>query len=213
MARRLGIVLLGGSAFAAWKMGYLDPVIEAVQPAPVGQGAAAYPSPGASAKPVPVTPLPAKIGLNKYEIALVENDLYVSPWAAKNREWVAAIMRTENAGMNPKAVGSAGEIGVMQVKLGTATDLNRWGYNRLPATVENLSTLAGGIYFGTAYLDYIARTYPGKDRAWITKAYNGGPGWEGQSASYQRTREEYFAKVQTNFAKNRQVRPDTGIPA
>ncbi len=198
MSKILALALIGGGGFFAYKQGWLGELSDQLT-ASDGAGATVTPAslstPGAGSTQA----------RSKYEAALIEHDLYVSPWAARNREWVAAIMRTESASMNPNAHGSAGEWGVMQVKPGTAQDLARWGYNRMAATEAVLRTVEGGIYFGTAYLDYIARTYPTRDRDWIIKAYNGGPGWEGLGENYKNERERYLNKVRGNFNKNRGV--------
>ncbi|NOR63022.1 MAG: transglycosylase SLT domain-containing protein [Rhodobacteraceae bacterium] len=140
---------------------------------------------------------------NPFVRMLRENEYDLNPWSTQNLYWVAAICNQENRGRNPEARGSAGEIGVMQVKPSTAADLVRWGYTKYPATEEILSTVNGGLYFGTAYLEYLSKK--NADRAWITKAYNGGPGFASLSADYVRAREAYLEGVERKYLAIRGV--------
>lgn len=142
--------------------------------------------------------LPSLGSGNQWEAVLRRNWSVVSPWAKANYGWVAAMIRQESGSQGSAARGGAGEIGLMQVKPGTALDLyNRLGYRQFQATEATLATDAGGIYFGTAYLQYLSTIRA--DRAWITKAYNGGPGWEGLGDSYKAAREAYYAEVLDKF--------------
>lgn len=202
MSKLLPLVVIGGAAFWAYKQGHLAPVLDAIG---IETAAAVETGQGATVVPATVSkPLPAKTGVSPYEALLIEHDQWVSGWAAQNREIVAAIMRTENAQMNPNAKGPVDEWGLMQVRPGTAEWMHDNGYTRLAPTQANLRTEHGGIYFGTAYLDFMARRYPGKSQDWLIRAYNGGPGWEGSSAKAQENTAKYLATVKKNLRRNRE---------
>lgn len=205
MSKVLPLIVIGGAAVWAYQKGHLAPVLDALSiqsPAATldtatGQGASVVPASVAK-------PLPAKTGISPYEALLMEHDLWVSGWAAQNRELVAAIMRTENRSMDPNAKGPVDEWGVMQVRPGTAEWMYNNGYTRLAPTQANLRTERGGIYFGTGFLDYMARRYPGKSQDWLIRAYNGGPGWEGSGADVAAKTANYLATVKKNLRLNRE---------
>lgn len=188
----LGVVTVGGLGFGAYwayKKGLLADLLG-------GAGADAGGDAGGSGG-TPFGPwLPASspvVGKNSYEQILRDNWAYVSPWARANYQWVCAMIKQESGTQGSKARGSAGEIGLMQVKPATAAEMVTRGYGELSATESVMATDRGGVYFGCAYLQYLS----GKksDRAWITKAYNGGPGWESLSSSYKAAREIYYSEV------------------
>jgi len=200
MGKALSLIVIGGAAFWAYKQGHLAPVLDAlnIESPAVEAGQDAEVVPAVAAKP-----LPAKTGVSPYEALLIEHDMWVSGWASQNRELVAAIMRTENAAMNPNAKGPVDEWGVMQVRPATAQWMADSGYTRLAPTQANLRTERGGIYFGTAYLEFLARRYPGKGQDWLIRAYNGGPGWESSSSTAQSNTAKYLATVKKNLRRNR----------
>ncbi|QYZ71220.1 transglycosylase SLT domain-containing protein [Neotabrizicola shimadae] len=189
----------------AWQNGKLDGLLERLGLAGTSSPA---PTTGKDSKdddnsvspwwPISSDNLPSVGGGNPWESVLRRNWAVVSPWAKANYGWVAAMIKQESGSQGSAARGSAGEVGLMQVKPGTALDLySRLGYRQFPATTEALATDAGGIYFGTSYLQYLSTIRA--DRAWITKAYNGGPGWEGLSDSYRAARETYYSEVLDKF--------------
>lgn len=197
-ARIILLFAVAGGVFAAYRYGYLDEI--AAKLGLPAQGGALPKVPEHDDPLIPVVDDDDdgdKDAMNQWEERLVRQQYYVSPWAWTNRRWAAAIMKTESGSIGPGAVGSAGEIGLYQVKPGTAEQMYREGYTRFPATAATLKTEAGGIYFGTAYMDYLSKINSNRD--WITKAYNGGPGWEGLGASYRGAREEYLRKVYANY--------------
>lgn len=132
---------------------------------------------------------------------LLANKHVLSAWSESNLHWTAAIAMTENGAMNPLAIGTSGEFGVMQVMPGRATDLDRWGYKQYPATAEVLQTVEGGVYFGSANLDYLSKRNPNID--WIIRAYNGGGGWEYSSEKSLAMTADYLKKVKANYNKIR----------
>lgn len=100
----------------------------------------------------------------------------VQPWARRNPEWTAAMMKQESMG-NTNATSSAGAKGLMQVMNGTQGDIYRWGWRKYSAEPQLLYEPNVGIYYGTAYLEYLS-TWNGKTRTkeWMAQAYNAGPG-------------------------------------
>lgn len=179
-----------GGGFYAYKAGYLDSLF-AAKSAPVGGGQG-----GQLNGPFLPASQPAT-GLNRWEQVLLDNWAYVSPWARSNVKWVAAMIKQESGTQGSAARGGAGEVGLMQVKPATAVEMKNRGYGELAATVEVLGTDRGGVYFGCAYLQYLSGINP--DRAWITKAYNGGPGWGQLGSAYQAARERYYTEVLAKF--------------
>lgn len=180
---------LVGGGYWAYRQGYLDRFFAAAGNDNKGSGIFGDLFVPASA---PV------IAPNQWEQKLRDNWAYVSPWARANVQWVAALIRQESGTLGSAARGSAGEIGLMQVKPGTAEELRNRGYGQLAPTAAVMGTDAGGVYFGTAYLHYLSTIK--SDRAWITKAYNGGPGWEGLSDSYKAAREAYYTAVAAQYS-------------
>jgi soluble lytic murein transglycosylase-like protein len=136
------------------------------------------------------------VPVNAYEAALYRQAGNLSTWAQQNRKWCAAIIKVESNG-NPVAVSSKGAIGIMQVLPGTAQQMFNGGYTHFQPTAAVLATEAGGIYFGTAYLEYLASIHP--DREWVAKAYYGGPGWEGMGAAYKASCETYLTQVKAAY--------------
>lgn len=206
--RALGALMLLGAAVYAVRTGlvpaaWIDAIAgpgAAAQIAPAALGAAPI-APAAGVQPIgPVVAPAAVLASGSDHIRILEdNDMSLSTWAADNLPWVAAILMTENYGLDPAARGSAGEVGLMQVKPGTAQQMFDAGYSRYQPTEAALATVQGGLYFGTSYLDWLSRRSP--DRDWITKAYNGGPGFASLSAAYVAERERYLLRVKSNFAR------------
>ena len=213
MTKILGLALVGGGLIWAHKEGYFDDLI-------ANLGASS--DRASAADPADTAHDPYDAGIivrDDFGVAtpqgeesahvqmLRENEYVLSPWAAKNIYWTAAMCRTENYHMNPLTIGGAGEWGVMQVMPGTAADLSRNGYTKFEPTREVLQTVAGGLYFGTAYLDWVSKNPRAKgSRDWITRAYNGGPGWEhlGQEEKYSKSLSmtaDYLRIVTSNFSK------------
>jgi len=198
LSRALGIIAVGGAGYYAYTQGWLDQPIATLRDA-LG-GAEAQPNTGSAAPipsltdvkfdqpntaaPVTAGATAAASGLTKEEAFLVEYEHLVSGWAWRNRKWTAAMMWQESRG-NPNAMGPVIKSGLnkgdrahglMQVMPITAQDMYDIGYKRLKPDSAVLRTAAGSIYFGTAYLQWLNDTY-GKNRTWMTHAYNGGPGW------------------------------------
>lgn len=183
------LAALGGAGFLAWRGGYVQPYL-----AKLGIGVDSTGS-GTDAGEMygPWQPASSPVTApNRYEQLLRNNWSHVHQWARDNVQWVAAMIQQESGG-NVTARGGAGEIGLMQVKPATATWMRDIGYGALAPTEAVLATEAGGIYYGTAFLQYLSKL--GHDRAWIIKAYNGGPGWEGLGDAYKRARETYYSEV------------------
>lgn len=152
---------------------------------------------------MPILGASETVTVNKFEAALRENWGAVQPWARANVGWAAAILSVENGKLDPKAKGDGGKAhGLFQVHVPTAETCARAGYTRYQPTADVLSTVAGGIYFGTAEMDRLSKI-PGKgsDRDWLIAAYNGGAGWEGESAAYQRARRAYRDRVKRAFVR------------
>jgi soluble lytic murein transglycosylase-like protein len=76
--------------------------------------------------------------------------LAAAPAEAASRSLVAAIIHVESGG-NPRTVGRAGEIGLMQIKMQTARSV---GYN---GSRRGLFDPATNIRYGTAYLNIALR--------------------------------------------------------
>ncbi len=217
MRSLLIIGLLGGGAYYAYRQGLLpqlQPVADAiggalgkVLPQDAWGGAQVEREQEADAikeasggAVIPILGEDEIVTVNKYEATLRAHWSRVHPWARANLAWAAAIMMTENAGINPTISGDNGTShGVYQVKTATAETCARAGYDDLPPNKETLYTVAGGVYFGTAEMERLSKM--GKDRAWIIKAYNGGAGWEQMPESYRKGREAYLNKVHRNFVK------------
>lgn len=185
-----GVILLAataGGAFWAYRSGMFAQLLGSVSAAAGGQGDGSVFTPAST---------PAQ-GANQWEQVLLDNWKYVQPWARTNYKWVAAMIQQESGSQGSRARGGAGEIGLMQVKPGTAQEMVNRGYGQFQATDAAMGTDAGGVYFGTAYLQYLSGIK--SDRAWVTKAYNGGPGWESLSDSYKAAREAYLANVTAKY--------------
>jgi soluble lytic murein transglycosylase-like protein len=98
------------------------------------------------------------------------------------------------------AIGDA-SLGLMQTLLSTATWLHEIGYTAYPApTFAELFRPEVSMYFGAAYIDYLAHRNgltSGKGEETIVRAYNGGPGGAtrdytaGYWAKYQAARERF----------------------
>lgn len=85
--------------------------------------------------------------------------------------------------------------GLMQVLTGTAGDLYKKGYKAFSPSGSSLSTPAGGIYFGLAYLHYLDKYFNNMlhSRQDIIRAYNGGQGWKLSKRGVSMTA-NYYAK-------------------
>lgn len=187
-----GLILLAalaGGGYYAYRAGYLDKLFAAAGNAAGGSG-----NTGGNVFTPASSPT---VGKNEWEQVLFDNWQYVQPWARANYQWVAAMIQQESGSQGSRARGGAGEIGLMQVKPGTAQEMVNRGYGQFQATEAAMGSDAGGVYFGTAYLQYLSGIK--SDRAWVTKAYNGGPGWESLSDSYKAAREAYLAGVTAKY--------------
>lgn len=217
-----GLVILGlagAGAYWAHKQGYLPqlaPVVQAVEPllqraahilpqseweAPAKAKAAEVEAiqRASGGQVVPILGRGEVVEVNPYEGLLRKHWGLVSGWARSNIGWASAILKVENAGMNPGISGDNGTShGVGQVKVGTAESCYRAGYTRYKPTMENLLTYEGGVYFATAEMERLSRINPDLD--WIIQAYNGGAGWQSQGAGYVRDRGKYLTKVKRAFA-------------
>lgn len=194
------LAALGAAGWWGWKQGYVAPLLARLG---LGGGSVAGglpPQPqsgsGQAGGLQPSAYAPGE-NANTWEAVLIRNASDCQPWAWANRQWAASIMKVESGGQLSSARGGAGEIGLYQVKPGTAAQMYSAGYTRYPATEATLGTEAGGVYFGTAYMQYLSGIR--SDREWITKAYNGGPGFEGLGADYIAARVQYLAKVGEAF--------------
>lgn len=214
MARGIVVLgLLGAGAYFAYSRGMLPqlaPVVEAAErwlpesmwDAPqreqAEQSAAIKEASGGNV--IPILGEDEVVQVNAYEGTLRENWSLVSSWAKARPHYAAAIMKTENAGINPVISGDNGTShGIYQVKVATAETCYRAGYTRYPPTRETLLTIEGGVYFGTAEMERLSKYTQGADKAWVVKAYNGGAGWEHMGAQYVRDREGYYAKFLRNL--------------
>ncbi|MEM7243380.1 MAG: lytic transglycosylase domain-containing protein [Pseudomonadota bacterium] len=106
--------------------------------------------------------------------------------------WVSAMMWQESRG-NANAISPAGARGVMQVMPGTQDDLVRWGWDKYQPDHMDLHLPNVGIYFGTAYLEYLSQQ--SSDREWITRAYNAGPGGQRSNGSWPAETVDYLARI------------------
>ena len=195
MKRVLMLAVVAGGGFWAYREGHLQPAFDAL---------------GIDVKsPFNVNGAPDKTGIhkanirndlahsaasgrNKEEAFLYDNLDVVEDWALRNITWVAAMMWAESRG-NPNAVSPAGALGLMQVMPATAGDLYKWGYKTYQPTVDNLKSVRGSIYFGTAYLEYLSEK--SKDREWIARAYNAGPGGKRSDGTWPRETVKYLVAI------------------
>lgn len=178
--RALGLILIGGAGWYAWQQGMLDAYLpDEWQSAAVNLARSTQEETGQgpdtvqpASAPVLLQPVP---GLSKEENLLREFDAFVSNYAATQPELAAAIMWQESRG-NPRAISNKGARGLMQVMPPTARDMYERGYTKLEPTLANLITKEGSIYFGTAYMEYLASIRGNRSWEWFIRAYNGGPG-------------------------------------
>ena len=197
---KLGVVAGG---FWAYRNGYLDSLIDAAREATQG-GATPAASMLFDVPNVPV-PEPVAASLRLDSGASKEYDLLslhwsdVQPWARRNKSWAAAMMWQESKGNND-AVSSAGARGLLQVMPGTMGDLHRWGWNRYPADPLTLHRPNVGIYFGTAYMEYLHKEW-GQDRDWITRAYNAGPGGQRSNGTWPAETVNYLEQIKRQYAR------------
>jgi Transglycosylase SLT domain len=78
--------------------------------------------------------------------------------------------------------------GPMQVTLYTARDIyERGGYRNYSPTRTVLLTPIGGMYFGMAYIKMLHNLYGFRKYSDITRAYNGGPNFTGNTARAAQT--------------------------
>lgn len=105
-------------------------------------------------------------------------DMQISDITPEMATTIASIEST----FNPSASRQEPQIndasyGLMQVLVGTAKWMSGSGWDASTPDAETLSTPAGSMYFGCAYLHYL-RNYKGSVRpdSFVVAAYNGGPG-------------------------------------
>lgn len=87
--------------------------------------------------------------------------------------FIASIIKTESS-FNPSAKGSAGEIGLMQIKPKTAEYIAK-KFNIPFAGEKTLYNPEKNIRIGAAYLNYLRGKFENKPKRYIS-AYNSGPG-------------------------------------
>lgn len=220
LSKALGIAALGGLALWLWRADRLDEFlpgelaysvdrfldatvgdllpddVDKVQPS--GEAGEVELQPENVSAVLPGADLPT--GENIYERFLVDEWAQVSPWGRDNWRWVAAMIWQESGG-RVSAIGDrdveGASHGLMQVRLTTAQELAARGYNRHEPSSEVLRTAAGGIYFGTSYLQYLSELRA--DRDWITRAYNGGPGWESNGSRARTMTARYLSEVRHKY--------------
>lgn len=202
----IAVLALGGIYYAGSRMGYVPPISELIglgrddgnwTPPEMESYTGIQPTP--SAVPAVPTGTPV-VEMNKYEYTLRQNMANVSGWARQNMHVAAAIMAVENSAINPNLDGDKGtSLGIYQVKIATAETCARAGYSKLAPTAENLHTISGGVYFGTAEMERLSRIK--SDRDWIICAYNGGAGWQDMGEKYKRDRLKYLDRVKAKIVQ------------
>lgn len=105
-------------------------------------------------------------------------------------ETIGAIICRESGG-NADAVGTAGEIGLMQIKAGALADVNR--VFRLGFSERDLFFSDRNIETGTAYLALLKMHFVG-DMKKAIQAYNAGPGTVEKNPGASLT---YFENIKT----------------
>lgn len=134
--------------------------------------------------------------VSKEEQWLLDHWGDVQPWARRNHVWVAAMMWQESRG-NPQATSVDDARGLMQVIPGTQKWMYDIGYRRYPANPGNLYTPNISIYFGTSFLEFLSSK--SRDREWITRAYNAGPGGQRSNGSWPAETVDYLAKIKARY--------------
>lgn len=209
------IILLGGLAASYWaySTGRLDSLVSMVTGAgdglelgSIGRGIGGALSGIAKEKPVTANvdhhkaeidlSLTQTAQMSKEEKILRDHWADVQPWARSNVKWAASMMWQESRG-NTQAVSPAGAAGLLQVMKGTQGDLVRWGWNKYSATAD-LHQPNIGIYFGTAYMQYLSRK--NSEKEWIAKAYNAGPAGQRSDGTWPRETNGYIDAIKTKFA-------------
>jgi len=186
---------LGGGAYWAYKNGHLERLIDWARGYTAENDASLiYESNASGMSPVFGG---ADNGMTTEETLLRSHWAEVQPWARANLKWVSAMMWQESRG-NTNAISHAGARGLMQVMPGTMGDLVRWGWDRYPADPTTLHLPNVGIYFGTAYLEYLSGR--SSDRKWITRAYNAGPGGQRSDGSWPAETVDYLARIKARHA-------------
>jgi soluble lytic murein transglycosylase len=110
--------------------------------------------------------------------------------------FILAVIQTESM-FNPKALGSHGEIGLMQIKPDTA----EWIVEKYQLDVPkvfDLTNPATNIRIGTAYLSFLRESFPKKPSRYIA-AYNMGPRKVREMTSKNITPKEYSTRVLDNY--------------
>lgn len=194
-AKLVLVLAMGGGLFASYRYGYLNDFLARFGLETQTGNVVPGPVPGKGI--VPVLGDEETITTNQWEALLLRNNLDCSFWAQSNRRWVAGQMKQESGSLGPNAVSSAGALGVLQVMPATASEMYGRGYTKYPATAAVLKTEAGGVYYGTAYMEYLSKINSSRD--WITCAYFGGPGWQGKNAVYQKQCTDYLAAVRAQY--------------
>lgn len=176
LSKLVVLLALAGGGYWAWREGHLNDILPPEFPRPQ---IAIEDEPETAVEELhPISGQPTGVVLTKEENLLKEHWIEVSAWSAANFELTAAIMHTESRG-NPKAVSTAGALGLMQVMPATGKDAyNRLGFTKYKPTRENMLTPAVSIYFGTHYLQWLhsERTKRGQSLEWFIRSYNAGAG-------------------------------------
>lgn len=173
--RLIGVALVAGGAFFAWRQGWVNDYLPEGFPRPPSTPldvAQIIPTPASADNVEQVETKPTD--LTKEEKFLSQHMGFVSSFAQDHSDLAAAIMWQESRG-KPSAVSSAGALGLMQVMPTTGQHMFDIGYKRIEPTRANLLTPEGSIYFGTAYMEYLGKRMGGKNWEWFIRSYNAGP--------------------------------------
>ncbi|MBO9665227.1 MAG: lytic transglycosylase domain-containing protein [Bdellovibrio sp.] len=110
--------------------------------------------------------------------------------------FVLAVIKTESQ-FNPLTIGSAGEIGLMQIKPDTA----EWMAKKYGLTWKGPETLKNpeaNIKIGLAYMNFLRKQFPGKSVKYVS-AYNMGPRNVRRLIAQNVMPAEYNSKVMKNY--------------
>lgn len=110
--------------------------------------------------------------------------------------FVAAVIKTESH-YNPLALGSVGEIGLMQIRPETAEWLAK-KYQIPWHGAQDLKDPAKNVRIGVAYMAYLRESFPRKAYRYIA-AYNMGPGNVRKLIMQNVKPQEYSARIYRNY--------------
>lgn len=112
--------------------------------------------------------------------------------------FVLAVIKTESK-FNPLAVGSAGEIGLMQIKPDTAEWIAK-KFNLPWHGKKTLENPSANIRIGLAYMNYLRSSFKGRAVTYVS-AYNMGPKNVRRLLSKNVTPAEYNNRVMKNYGE------------